>query len=87
MCEMTVSLRNDITVTMKDTINIIKGEQQINLTPKSQPELTQYPPRVEELKNLIDEMDIVKKIQQEESTNTVRIKSEPSKLSSNRQNY
>ena len=39
MREMTVSLRNDITSTMKDIINTTKGEQQVNLTPNSQPEM------------------------------------------------
>ena len=63
MREMTVSLRNDIIATMKDTVHITKVAQQVNLTPNSQPEMItqdtpQQPPRVEELNNLINEMDI-----------------------------
>ena len=65
MREMIVSLINDITAIMKDTINTTKGEQQVNLTSNSQPELItqdtpQQPPRFEEPNNLIDEIDIEK---------------------------
>ena len=38
MREMTASLSN-ITSTMKDTINTKKSEEQVNITPNSQPEL------------------------------------------------
>ena len=90
MREMTMNLRNDITATMKDAINT-KGEQQVNLIPNSQPELItqdslQQQPRVKELNNLIDEMDIGKisnKRKAPTPSKTLRIK----KPSNNGRNY
>ena len=63
-------------------MNTKAEESQTNLTPNSQPELftqdtSQPSPRVEELNNLIDEMDIEKNPQTKESPNIVQQKWEP----------
>ena len=65
MREMTASIRNDIKATMKKSMNTKNNEQQISLTPNSQPELItqdtpQLSPRVEELNDLIEEMKFEK---------------------------
>ena len=65
MREMAVSISNDIKATMKESMKTTNNEQQISLTPNSQPELitqdTPHPsPRVAELNDLIEEMDIGK---------------------------
>ena len=39
MREIAASIRNDIKATMKESMNIKKDEQQMTLTPNSQPEL------------------------------------------------
>ena len=61
--EITMNIRKDIKETLKDTMNTNKEKIKIDLTPNSQPELItqdtpQQTPRVEELNNLIEEMDI-----------------------------
>ena len=63
MKEIAVSIRNDIKAPMKESIKTTNNEQQINLTPNSQPELitqdtSQPSPRVAELNDFIEEMDI-----------------------------
>ena len=65
MREMAVSISNDIKETMKESMKTTNNEQQISLTPTSQPELItkdipQPSPRVAELNDLIEEMDIGK---------------------------
>ena len=65
MREMVVSISNDIKEPMKESMKTKNNEQQISLTPNSQPELItqdtpQLSPRVEELNDLIEEMDIKK---------------------------
>ena len=65
MREVAVSIINDIRATMKESMKITNNDQQINLTPNSQPELItqdtpQPTPRVAELNDLIEEMDIEK---------------------------
>ena len=65
MREMTVSIRNDIKVTKRESMNTKKEVQQIILTLNSQPELitqdtTQPSARVEELNYLIEEINVEK---------------------------
>jgi len=65
MREITMNLRNDITATIKETMTTKNNNSTMHLTPNSQPEpitqdTPQQTPRVEELNNLIDEMDIEK---------------------------
>ena len=66
MREMVASISNDIKEPMKESMKTKNNEQKISLTPNSQPELitqdTPPPsPRVAELNDLIEEMDIEKK--------------------------
>ena len=65
MQEYAVSIRSNITESIKVTMNTNAEEHQTKLTPNSQLELitqdiSQPSPRVEELNNLIDKMDIEK---------------------------
>ena len=65
MSEISMSLRNDIKATLKETLKTKNDESKMDITPHSQPELItqdtpQQTPRVEELNSLIDEMDIEK---------------------------
>ena len=65
MREITMSLRNDIKETLKDAMNTNKEKIKIDITPNLQPDLItqdtpQQTPRVEELNNLIEEVDIEK---------------------------
>ena len=65
MREMTVSIRNDIKVTRRESMNTKKEVQQMILTLNSQPELitqdtTQPSTRVEELNYLIEEINVEK---------------------------
>ena len=77
-----MSIRRNINESRKELMNTKAEESQTNLTPNSQPELftqdtPQPSPRVEELNNLIDEMNIEKNPQSRESPNTVQQKREP----------
>ena len=68
MREMDVSISNDIKTMMKESMKTMNNEQQIRVTPNSQPKLItqdtpQPSPRVAELNDLIEEINIVKNSQ------------------------
>ena len=85
MREVDVSIINDIRATMKESMKITNNDQQINLTPNSQPELItqdtpQPTPRVAELNDIIEEMDIEKTlIRQRHQHNPMKTRTKTSK--------